>query len=247
MSESIKQRVAAMSNSRDKVSLKKLLDAALVDLTEVRAELAKGITDYAAGRAEVVKILTDLTAARAEVVKLVTDVTALITREKSFTLSDAGLTIASGKKTATAAKDFTYIANGTVGYKALGDMSALVGTIADGKSAGWSFYIDSAGTITTSAKTADADNAAAAYALVNAIAQPAGKALIGHLVVSTTGATFIGGTTDLDAGTATDIYMSIIGPAYAPAAITAVAPAAITAVNPAAATATAPADLTLIV
>ena len=157
-------------------------------------------------------ILADLTA-------LKNDAAGIVARENHL-ISAAGLTIASGKKTATAGNAFAYLAGGVVGYKAAGDMSALVGTIADAKSAGWVFYIDSAGTITTSAKTADAASAAAAFALANAIAVPTGKAVIGQLVVSTSGATFVGGTTDLDAGTATDLYLSFVGPANATTALT---------------------------
>jgi len=172
--------------------------------------------------------LADLTALRTAVVASVADVTALITRQKSFLTSSAGLTIASGKKTATAASAFTYIANGTVGYKAAGDMSALVGTTADAKASGYAFYIDSAGTITTSAKTADAATVAAAAVLLNAVAIPAGKALIGQLYIINSGAEFVGGTTDLDAGTVTATYISCVGPFAAPSAITATTPAALT-------------------
>jgi hypothetical protein len=152
---------------------------------------------------------------------ILTDITALVTREKSFTLSDAGLVISGTATKVKAAKPFAYLADGTLVVKAADtDMSVLAGTIADGSSAGWAFYGDSAGTITTSAKTADAADAAAAFALVKAIAIPAGKALIGWVVVSTVGATFVGATTALSAGTATDLYVSIVGPAVAPDAVT---------------------------
>jgi hypothetical protein len=200
MAESIKRRVAGLSNSSDKKELKKLLDAAKADLTAVRAE----------------------------VVKLVADVTANRTLQNNKCLTSAGLTIASGKKTATAGSAFFYIAGGTAGYKAAGDLSALVGTIADAKSAGWAFYIDSAGTVTTSAKTADVATVALAAADLLALARPANKAVIGYLIVSTSGATFVGGTTDLDAGTATDVYFSLVGEEKALAAITSASPAALT-------------------
>jgi uncharacterized hydantoinase/oxoprolinase family protein len=204
MSASIKRWITGVPIEAAKVTLKKLFSAVLVDLGVLRTPIAAAVTD----------------------------ITALITREKSFVCSPAALTIASGKKTATAAA-FTYLANGTLGYKAASDMSALVGTVADGKTAGWVFYIDSAGTITTSSKTADTTGVDAAAVLATqllclAIAQPAGKAIIGNLVVSTTGAAFVGGTTDLDAGTATDLYQSYIGPVTVPSAITAVTPAALT-------------------
>lgn len=222
MSESIKRRTATLAT--DKESIRKLMAAVLVDLGVLRTPIAAGVTDYTAGRAEIAK--------------LVTDVTAIRTRQQNMTFGSAGLAIASGKKTATIGTAFCYIAGGTVFYKAAADCSALVGTIADGKTAAWAFYINASGTVTTSSKTADADNLAAAMVLAQAIAVPANLALIGYLVVATSGATFVGGTTDLDAGTATDIYINVIGPGSAPVAITAVAPAAVTAVTPAALTLT---------
>jgi hypothetical protein len=246
MAQSIKQRIAALGDKQEETALRELLTAVLADLAELRTELTALRVDYVAGRAEVVKLVTDYAAGRAEVVKLVTDVTALVTREKSFTLSDAGLVISGTNTKVKAAKTFTYIADGTVVVKAADtDMAVLAGTIADGSAAGWAFYGDSAGTLTTSAKTADAADAAAAFELVKAVAIPAGKALIGWLVVTSTGATFVGATTALDAGTAADLYISTVGPAAAPVAVTAVAPAAATAVAPASTTASEPAALTL--
>jgi hypothetical protein len=194
----IKTATAAMQGSGNKRGVRTLLEAALADMTMLRSALALLVTDA-------------------------------VTRQSSFLFSSAGLTIGSGgKTTAAAGNGFNFQAGGVVGYKAAGDMSALVGTIADGSSAGWAFYIDSAGTITTSAKTADAADADAAFALLNAVAVPTDLALIGQLVVSTSGATFIGGTTALDAGTATDLYISAVGPSAAPTAITAGAVTALT-------------------
>jgi len=143
---------------------------------------------------------------------LLTDSTSVATLQNNHLITSAGLAIAGGAKlTAQAVNAFFYIAGGTVGYKAAGDMSALVGTIADGSTAGWAFYIDSAGTITTSAKTTDRASVALAAADLVAIARPTGKAVIGYLIVSTAGAAFVGGTTALDAATATDVYFSLTG------------------------------------
>jgi hypothetical protein len=206
MTQSIKNRMASLSCKSDALELRKLMEATLADMTAMRSEM----------------------------VKLVTDVTTLITREKNQTLSSCGLAIGSGSKlTAQVSTPFAYLANGVMMVKAIADCSSLVGTIADGKTAGWAFYIDSAGTITTSTKTADAagndaTGIAATYTLLKAIAVPSGKTLIGYLLVGTTGATFVGGTTALDAVTATDTYLSLVGPASVPTAITAVAPAALT-------------------
>ena len=201
MSQSIKQRTSSLKIGSDAATLRKLFEAALVDMAAVRAEVAK----------------------------LVTDVTALITREKNYTITSPTLGIASGKKTATIGTGFIYLANGTLAYKAAADCSALVGTIALSKSGAWAFFIDAAGTVTTSSKTADCDTEALAIAAALAIAIPANKSLIGYLIVTNSaGGNFVGGTTDLDAATATDLYINITGPGVAPTAITAATPAALT-------------------
>jgi len=179
MSESIKQRFGGMT-SADKEQLRKLLEATLVDLAALRANIATLTTDAS----------------------------------KAYLLTTATLGIGGGSKlTAAAGTAFWYMGGGAVKYKAAGDLSALVGTIADAKAAAWTFYINSAGTVTTSAKTADAATAADAAVLAAAVSVPAGLAVIGILIVSTSGATFVGGTTALDAATATDVYYSFIGPA----------------------------------
>jgi hypothetical protein len=201
MQERVSRRVASLSNGSDRSHMKRILDSILTDLTEIRAESLLAIAD----------------------------ITNLITRESNYLMTSAGLAIAGGSKlTATCANGFVYIAGGTLKYKAAGDCSALVGTIALSKSACWAFYIDSAGTITTSAKTADVDTVALAMADILAVPVPADKALIGILnVINTAGGNFVGGTTALDAATATDLYFSFVGPGAAPTAITATAPAAL--------------------
>ena len=95
----------------------------------------------------------------------------------------------------------------TVSLTANTDMSALVGSLATAKSAAWAFYIDSAGTITTSTKTADSATAAAAAGLLPAV--PSGKLQIGYVVISNaTGSAFTGGTTALDTASLTVAYFN---------------------------------------
>jgi hypothetical protein len=226
----------------DFTAIRTKLLAAGVDLGVLRTPIVATGTDVAAVRTKLVAAGVDLGVLRTPIVALVTDVTNIIARLNSAMLSPPGLGIAAGKKTATAANPFVALVDGTTVYKALGDMSALVGTIADGYSAAWAFYIDAAGTITTSAKTADAADEAAAIALIPAV--PAHQTQIGYLVVDTVGATFVGGTTDLDAVTATDHYYDNSSFAGAATAITAVAPAALTYADPAAISYVAPAALT---
>jgi len=136
-------------------------------------------------------------------------------------LTKAGLVIhGAGGTVPKAGSAFCAVANGTLVRKpANTDMSALAGNLATAKSALWAFYIDSAGTITTSAKTADAASHDAALALMPAV--PAGKAMIGFVVIdNATGSNFVGGTTALDTGSLTVTYYDAIGPGpVAPAAV----------------------------
>jgi hypothetical protein len=94
------------------------------------------------------------------------------------------------------------------------DMAALVGTLATLKYAAWAFYVDSAGTMTTSAKTADSTSSAAAIALLPAV--PAGKLQVGYIVVyNGTAADFVGGTTALDAALLVVTYVNTpVSPLY---------------------------------
>ncbi len=198
MGQSVKRRINGIANKNDAFELRKLLDAVLADLTELRTRVAALVADA-----------TDLTA-----------------DARNKILTNPTLTIAGGKKTAESTTGFFYRIGQFFGYKPAGqDMSALVGTIADNKTAGWAFYVDGDANITTSAKTADADDLATAVTYLTAVAVPENKALIGYLFVSTAGATFVGGTTDLDAGTATDYYFSFMGSAIDPGAMTATTPA----------------------
>lgn len=87
------------------------------------------------------------------------------------------------------------------------DMSVIAGTLATAKSALWAFYIDSAGTITTSTQTADAATPAAALLLKPTI--PDNKVELGYIIVANaSGSNFTGGTTALDATGVTTTYYS---------------------------------------
>lgn len=127
-------------------------------------------------------------------------------------LSSPGLAIKAGASAIVkAATAFAAVVTGTLVRKAANtDMAALVGTLATAKSALWAFYIDAAGVLTTSAKTADANTHDLALALMPAV--PAGKALIGWIVVdNATGSGFVGGTTALDTGSLTVTYYNSNG------------------------------------
>lgn len=128
-------------------------------------------------------------------------------------LTKAGLAIkASTSPTVKAANAILANIGGVYVSKAANtDMAALVGSLATAKSAAWAFYIDASGTLSTSDKTADAADHAAAVALIPAV--PAGQAQIGVLVLdNATGAAFVGGTTALDTASLTATYYDTVGP-----------------------------------
>lgn len=155
--------------------------------------------------------------------KLLADLTAVRARLSNYLLSSAGLVIkTSSSAVVKAGSAFIAVAGGVPVSKAANtDMSAIAGTLATAKAALWAFYIDSEGTITTSAKTADADDAEGAIALLPAI--PENKAMIGYIVVeNATGSNFVGGTTALDASNVTVTYYNSYGAATLDADMTAV-------------------------
>lgn len=142
---------------------------------------------------------------------------AMRARLVSSLLSSAGLAItAGGSAVVKAATAFAAIANGTLVNKAADTaMAALVGTIAGAGSddfAAWPFYVNSAGTLTTGAKTANVASHAAAIAALPET--PDGLALIGFIVVQNAiaaNADFVGGTTALDAVGVTVTYYNTPG------------------------------------
>jgi hypothetical protein len=146
------------------------------------------------------------------------DVAALRTRVNTGLLGAAGLAIkTAGSPTVKYANTIVALVNGVPISKAAGDLPALAGTLATAKSAAWAFYIDGAGALTVSAKTADV--ATHALALAAAVASPDNKALVGIVVVdNATGSNFVGGTTALDTASLTVTYYDVIGPtAFVPA------------------------------
>ena len=174
-------------------------------------------------------ILTDLTAIRATQALVVADITAIKTRSNGSMLSPAGLAIGGGSKlTAQAVKPFMAIANGIAVYvPAATSMSVLpASTTTMSKFGLWAFYIDSAGTITTSARTAEADTAAAAFALMPSV--PTGKTQIGCIIVTDSNSTFVAGTDALDASGVTVIYIDNVANVSVPVAQTSSTPAALT-------------------
>jgi hypothetical protein len=170
-------------------------------------------------------ILADLGVLRTPANALVTDVTNVIDRMKSCTFGSAGLVIKTGGSAVVkGGSAFVYAANGVLVSKAANtDMAALSGTVADSKFNVFCFFGDSAGTLTSSMGTEAATLAAVVWPTI-----PANKAMIGFIIVATSGASFIGGTTALDAGTVTVTYVNTTGSVDPKYSITAASAAALT-------------------
>lgn len=132
----------------------------------------------------------------------------LTDRYSSQPLNSAGLVIKAGGSTLakTGASDFYATAQGVlVKIAAATDMPALTGiNIGAGLFNVACFFIDAAGVVTAAAGTQGATLGAVAWPQF-----PAGKALVGFLIITNAGA-FTGGTTALD--TATTVYVSPLGP-----------------------------------
>lgn len=152
---------------------------------------------------------------------LITAQNAAIAQLGNACMTKAGLAIhGSASALAKSVNPIAALVAGVPIRKVASDMPALAGTLATAKSAAWAFYIDGTATLSTSAKTADAASHDAALKLL--AAPPAGKALIGFLVIdNATGSNFVGGTTALDTGSLTVTYYDVMGPTVFASALTA--------------------------
>lgn len=134
-------------------------------------------------------------------------------RLSSQALSSAGLVIkAGGSALAKTGASATYLlAKGTpVKIAAATDMPALSGTVTNAKFNVFVFFVDSAGTTSSAMGTEGATLAAVKFPPI-----PAGKAVIGFIVINPTGTgNFVGGTTALDDATVVPnaAYVSPTGP-----------------------------------
>ena len=259
MAESIQKRTHALSDSSDAYELAFLLRAILADLTAIvtggssvvtdmsaiRTKLAASIVDVAAMRTPIAASVVDVAAMRTPIAATVTDVAALNARLNTAMISPPGLVIGTvSPKVPKATYAIQAVVGGTLVFKAADTaMCALTaGTVAQNKFAIWAFYMDNAGTITCSSKTADCNTAALAYAALPAI--PANKVQIGFIIVTNSASAFVGGTDDLNIASNTVIYVDSVGIQAPAITLTAAAPAALTAAAPAALTASTPDALT---
>lgn len=138
--------------------------------------------------------------------------TSVADRYSSQSLSSAGLAIKAGASAIvkTGASAYYGIASGRIVTKAAAtDMAALSGTVTNATFNTYSFFIDSAGTLTSAIGTAGATLAACKLAPI-----PVGKAQLGFVVINPTGTgDFVGGTTALDDATVVPnaAYVNTIG------------------------------------
>lgn len=133
-------------------------------------------------------------------------------RLSSQSLATAGLAIKTGGSAIvkTGAAAYYGIAGGVLVTKAAAtDMTALAGTVANATFNVYAFYVDSAGTLTTTMGTAGATLARVVFPQT-----PIGKAMLGFIVVNPTGTGgFVGGTTALDDATVVPnvVYVNTVG------------------------------------
>jgi hypothetical protein len=153
-----------------------------------------------------------------------TDLLAAVAELQTGIVIPVVLAIKAGSSTlAKSTSAFVARVDGTAVSKAANtDMSALAGVIATEKYAAWQWYMDDAGTITTSAKTADSDTEAAALALLPAT--PDGLVKLGAVSIYNNqgaAAAFTGGTTALDTAGLTVTYYATAVAAVVTGTITA--------------------------
>jgi hypothetical protein len=137
---------------------------------------------------------------------------ALGDRLSSQTLTSGALRIKGGSASALAQTNAAYygIANGKLVTKATTtDMAALSGTVTNAKYNVFCFFINSAGTLSTSMGIQ-----AGTLANVTFPPIPQGSAMIGFVIINPTGTgDFVGGTTVLDDGTVTPnaVFVNTVG------------------------------------
>lgn len=126
-------------------------------------------------------------------------------RHSNIVFNSAGLAIKSGGSAlAKSVNTITFVVDGVIAQKAAADMAALSGTtVADGSKNVYVFCVDAAGALTTLAGTAATTLAGIVWPTI-----VDGTTVIGFVVIATTGATFVPGTTALDAGTVTATYIN---------------------------------------
>ena len=117
----------------------------------------------------------------------------------TFLLKTGGLAIKTGGSAlAKFANTLYYFVGGNLYKKTTADCAALSGTVTNAKFNVFVFYIDAAGTLTTSMGTEGATLADVVFPAYD----PSTKCMIGFVIINPTGTgNFVGGTTPLDDAT----------------------------------------------
>lgn len=119
--------------------------------------------------------------------------------------NSGGLAIKAGSSAlAKTVNTITCVIDGVLVQKAAADCAVLSGaTVADGSKNVYVFCVDAAGTFTTLPGTQATTIAGIVWPTI-----PSNVAVVGYLIVATAAATFVPGTTALDAGTVTATYVN---------------------------------------
>jgi hypothetical protein len=134
--------------------------------------------------------------------------TGAVSTGQSALLSSGGLAIGSVSVKAVKVANSPYALVGGVLVPITGAEVALTGiTVADGASNAIGIFVNAAGTLSAVAGTPAATVAGIVLPQANAT-----RALLGYVIITSTGAAFTGGTTDLNAGTVAAVYLNTVGP-----------------------------------
>ena len=110
-------------------------------------------------------------------------------------------------KVKTTTDTYYFISGKLYVLAATDDLFTLSGTISDGYYNVYVLTVNAAGTVAAAMGTEATTVAGVVFP-----STPAASAVVGFVLVYTIGATFIGGTTALSAGTVTDVYINATAP-----------------------------------
>lgn len=133
--------------------------------------------------------------------------TGAVSAGQSALLTSGNLAIGTSSAAAVKVSNTIYALVGGVMVSAAGAEVALTGiNLTDGQTNAVGIFVNAAGTLSAVAGTASTTVAGVVLPQANAT-----RALVGYVLITSTGAVFTGGTTLLSAGTVTDVYINTVG------------------------------------